>query len=57
MRKLKPMEKLYVYSMIPFSIVHSFFKVVFMRREKNVLHPGKPLSGIKKSSVSRDIYI
>jgi len=54
MKKLSFFEKLYVYSTLPFSLFKLFLRILFMRKDENILHPKKPLSGLKRSSLSRD---
>lgn len=57
MRKLKLYEKIYLYIALPFSLVQILFSLLTMPKDKHIFHSGKPLSGIKKSSITKDLSL
>ncbi len=58
MRKLKLHEKFIVYATLPFTITFLALKLLFLHRDENPIHSiSRPLSGIKKASVSRDFLV
>ena len=57
MRKLSPIQKLYVGIALPFSVMSVGIKYLFTPAERNAIHSGKPLKGDKKGYVSNDISV
>lgn len=57
MKKLKCIEKVFLYLALPFSIVRVALKLLLMPSDRNAFHTGKKLSGIKKASISKDILL
>lgn len=57
MRKLSLFKKIYVYSLLVFSILSVGIKLLLSPKERNAIHKGNQLSGIKNSSVSCDVSV
>eukprot|EP00350_Pseudokeronopsis_sp_OXSARD2_P006742 CAMPEP_0170566164 /NCGR_PEP_ID=MMETSP0211-20121228/79662_1 /TAXON_ID=311385 /ORGANISM="Pseudokeronopsis sp., Strain OXSARD2" /LENGTH=157 /DNA_ID=CAMNT_0010887261 /DNA_START=537 /DNA_END=1010 /DNA_ORIENTATION=- len=57
MKKLSFFERLYVLSVVPFSLIKLGLKFLFMVRDLNPIHPNKPLTGLKRSSITRDLKV
>lgn len=57
MKKLTLMQKIYLYLALPFSILGVALKYLFTPTERNAIHNGKPLKGIKKGVLSKNISV
>jgi hypothetical protein len=57
MKKYSLIEKLYIYSSIPFSLIHVTIKFFSAPKERNPFHNGKKLTGIKNAAISKDISV
>ncbi len=57
MRKLAFLEKVYLCFALPFSMILVSLKLICKKSDNNAIHNGKPLTGIKRSSISKDIML